>query len=138
MGVEPFLVASSLLASMAQRLVRRLCKVCKEPFVPSDIELAQLGVTREHLDSMGGHLFRPRGCDMCNQTGYKGRAGIYELLHVSNPIRQLVMNRTDAGTIKKLAMDEGMVSLREYGANVVLNGVTSIEEILRLTQVETL
>ncbi len=138
MGVEPFLVASSMLASMAQRLVRRLCKECKEPFVPTDTELRQLGVSRERLEEAGGHIYRPNGCDVCNQTGYKGRAGIYELLTVSNRIRQMVMDRTDAGNIKRQAVEEGMVSLREYGSNVVLNGVTSIEEILRLTQAESL
>jgi general secretion pathway protein E len=138
MGVEPFLVASSLLANMAQRLVRRVCRECREPFEPSDAELRQLGTTRDRLEAAGGFIYRAKGCPVCNHTGYKGRSGIYELLTVSNELRQLVMDRADAGRIKRQAVKEGMVSLREYGTQVVLQGVTTIEEILRVTQAESL
>jgi general secretion pathway protein E len=138
MGVEPFLVASSLLGNMAQRLVRRLCKHCKQPFDPTDAELRQLDLTRERYESANGRMYRPIGCPLCSNSGYKGRSGIYELLTVSNEIRQLVMDRSDAGRIKRQAMSEGMITLREYGASIVLNGVTSIEEILRVTQAESL
>lgn len=138
MGVEPFLVASSLLANMAQRLVRRLCKHCKEPFVPTDAELRQLEVTREAVDAAGGILFRPKGCEVCGGLGYKGRAGIYELLHVSNDIRQLVMSRAPATEIKRIAVAEGMTTLRQYGGAQVIKGVTTIEEVLRVTQSESL
>jgi general secretion pathway protein E len=138
MGVEPFLVASSLLGNMAQRLVRRLCKHCKQQFDPTDAELRQLDLTRERYESANGRMYRPVGCPLCSNSGYKGRSGIYELLTVSNEIRQLVMDRSDAGRIKRQAMSEGMVTLREYGASIVLNGVTSIEEILRVTQAESL
>jgi len=136
MGVEPFLVASSLIANMAQRLVRRLCSECKKPFVPTETELRRLGVTQADVDAIGGHLYRPVGCDHCNELGYRGRAGIYELLPVSDDIRQLVMARTDAGRIKRLAVEEGMKTLRQFGAQRVLDGLTSIEEVLRVTQGE--
>lgn len=136
MGVEPFLVASSLLANMAQRLVRRLCKACKEPYVPSDTDLRLLEVSRADVDAAGGRLFRPRGCEVCGGLGYKGRLGIYELLTVSNEIRQMVMSRVSSNEIKKVAVDQGMTTLRQYGAARVLEGVTSIEEVLRVTQSE--
>ncbi|MFT4703665.1 MAG: general secretion pathway protein E [Bradymonadia bacterium] len=136
MGVEPFLVASSLLANMAQRLVRRLCPECKQAFVPSNEELHQLDVTREEVDAAGGELYRATGCEECRELGYRGRIGIYEILPVSNEIRQLVMARTDASTIRRQAVKEGMVTLRRYGANVVLDGKTSIEEVMRVTQRE--
>lgn len=136
MGVEPFLVASSLLANMAQRLVRRLCPSCKEPFEPSDHELYQLDVERAEVDAVGGILYRPVGCEECRDLGYRGRSGIYELLPVSNEVRQLVMARTDASAIRRQAVSEGMITLRRYGAQKVLEGVTSIEEVMRVTQRE--
>jgi general secretion pathway protein E len=134
MGVEPFLVASSLLANMAQRLVRRLCKVCKQPYRPVAEELAQIGIMPEQLGD--GVIYRPVGCDECLQNGYRGRAGIFELLEVTDEIRNLVMKRTDAGAIKKMAVAQGMRTLRQDGAGKVLEGVTSIEEVLRVTQEE--
>jgi general secretion pathway protein E len=138
MGVEPFLVASSLLANMAQRLVRRLCRECREPFVPSDAELEQLEVSRVEVEKAGGILYRPKGCEACGGLGYKGRAGIYELLTVTNEIRQMVMNRASANEIKRVATRQGMTTLRQYGASRVLEGVTSIEEVLRVTASEAL
>ncbi|MCB9506096.1 MAG: type II secretion system ATPase GspE [Myxococcales bacterium] len=137
MGIEPFLVASSLLANMAQRLVRRLCRDCREAYVPTDRELGQLELTRAELESAGGILYRPTGCEECNHRGYRGRSGIYELLPVSNEVRQLVMARADAGTIRRQAVAEGMRTLRRFGGLKVLEGVTSIEEVLRVTQQET-
>jgi general secretion pathway protein E len=137
MGVEPFLVASSLLANMAQRLVRTLCKECSEAFVPTDAELHQLDLSRAEVDAAGGYLRRPVGCDVCNRTGYRGRMGIYELLTVTDEVRQLVMARTDAGEIKRMAMSQGMTTLRHAGTRRVLDGRTSIEEVLRVTQSET-
>jgi general secretion pathway protein E len=137
MGVEPFLVASSLLANMAQRLVRRLCPTCKQPFDPTERELMQLEITRSELDEAGGVLYRPVGCEECNNRGYRGRRGIYELLPVTNEIRQLVMSRADASQIRRQAVLEGMTTLRRFGGRRVLEGVTSIEEVLRVTQQES-
>jgi general secretion pathway protein E len=136
MGIEPFLVASSLLANMAQRLVRRLCLPCRRAYVPTDEELGELGVRRAELDARGGVFYRPVGCDECLQTGYRGRSGIYELLEVSDEIRALVMARADAGTIKRKAVEQGMRPLRRDGGEKVLAGITSTEEVLRATQEE--
>ncbi len=140
MGIEPFLVSSSVILSLAQRLVRRLCSQCREPFRPMEDEITELGLTMEDLDRVGGHVYRPHvgGCDNCNNLGYKGRTGIYELLQIEDNIRHLVMNRADAGTIKKTAQANGMRSLRDDGALKVLKGITSIEEVMRVTQEDAL
>jgi general secretion pathway protein E len=132
MGVEPFLVSSSLLAVLAQRLVRRLCPKCKEAYEPSDIELKEAGVTRARI---AGHVvYRSVGCAACLSTGYKGRSGIYELLTVTEGVRQLVMAGSSAGIIRRKAIDEGMASLRDDGIRVVLEGRTSLDEVMRVTQ----
>ena len=136
MGVEPFLVASSLLANLAQRLVRRLCKHCKEAFYPSEAEITKLGVTKTDVINHGGYLYKPVGCDECRHSGYRGRTGIYELLMVTDEIRQLVMGRSDASVVKKQAVQQGMRTLQQDGASKVLQGVTSIEEVFRVTQSE--
>ncbi|MBN1946132.1 MAG: type II secretion system ATPase GspE [Bradymonadales bacterium] len=136
MGVEPFLVASSLLANLAQRLVRRLCPSCRVPYRPTVAELAEIGLKPEDLRASGGIIYRPGGCDDCLNTGYKGRSGIFELLEVTDDVRSLVMQRADANTIKKAAMAQGMRPLRMDGADKVVQGATSIEEVLRVTQEE--
>lgn len=137
MGIEPFLVSSTVIASLAQRLVRRLCQSCKEPHRPLDVDLFELGLTPEILDSQaGGHIFRARqgGCDECNGLGYRRRTGIYELLNMEDNVRQLVMQRSDGGTIKRAAVENGMKTLRDDGALKVLHGITSLEEVMRVTQ----
>ena len=138
MGVEPFLVASTVILTMAQRLVRRLCPDCKEPYRPNSEELEELGLTQHDIDfeTDRGFIYKPRegGCDTCVGLGYKGRAGIYEMLEVKDSVRRMVMNRADSGTIKREASTaHGMRSLREDGALKVLTGTTSIEEVLRVT-----
>jgi general secretion pathway protein E len=133
--VEPYLVASSVVAVLAQRLVRRACAECKAP-VPSDHSgLADLGLT----DSVAqdAELYEGTGCPSCFGTGYQGRIGIFELLTVDEQIRQLIMNRAKASTIKAAALDGGMQTLRQDGAAKVLEGITSCEEVLRVTQVDT-
>lgn len=134
MGIEPFLVSSSIHAILAQRLVRILCPDCKTPYRPDDAELGQLGLKREGLE--GGVLYRAAGCDGCKNTGYRGRTGIYELLAITDNIRAEVMKGSDAATIKKAAVAKGMLTLREDGANKALRGVTSAEEVIRVTQEE--
>lgn len=137
MGVEPFLVSSTVIASLAQRLVRRLCPTCREPYRPLDADLQEVGLTPEDLEKFAnGHVFRPKegGCDACNNLGYRGRTGIYELLSMEDNVRSLVMQRADGGTIKKVATSNGMKSLRDDGALKVLKGITSIEEVMRVTQ----
>ncbi len=135
MGIEPFLVASSLTAILAQRLVRRICPDCREPAPPLAGELAELGVTPAQLPA--GGLWRGRGCATCRGTGYRGRTGIYELLRVTDEVRAALLKSPDAGTIRQLAQRQGMRPLRGDGALKVLAGVTTVEEILRVTQEET-
>jgi len=133
--VEPYLVASSVVAVLAQRLVRRTCAECKAP-VPSDHSgLADLGLTDSVAQDV--ELYEGTGCPSCFGTGYQGRIGIFELLTVDEQIRQLIMNRSKASTIKAAALDGGMQTLRQDGAAKVLKGITSCEEVLRVTQVDT-
>jgi general secretion pathway protein E len=131
MGVEPFLVASSLLGVLAQRLVRKLCPHCKEAYVPSDAELADVGVPRRMVV---GPVYRAKGCDLCNQLGYSGRMGIYEFLTAHDDIKPLVIGNADAGTIKRKALELGMISLRDDGIQKVLAGTTTFDEVMRVTQ----
>ncbi len=133
MGIEPFLVSSSVIAVMAQRLVRRVCPSCREPYRPSMEELRQLGLSSDRLEDQT--VYRPGpGCPDCKQTGYRGRSGIHELLVIDDEVRNLVMRAADAATIRRAAQAKGMASLREDGAEKVLAGVTTVEEILRVTQ----
>jgi general secretion pathway protein E len=133
MGVEPYLVASSLVAVLAQRLIRVLCTRCKEPWEPTPEQLAEIGIR-----SRGGavSIYRPAGCEHCNHTGYRGRIGIFELMLIDDEIRALVTVNTDSKTIKRKAMDKGMHSLRADGARKVLSGQTSLAEVLRATEDE--
>jgi general secretion pathway protein E len=135
MGVEPFLVASSLLMVLAQRLVRRLCPECKESYVPLDGELGDLGLTREAI--AGKTVLRAVGCSACLNTGYKGRTGIYELLEVTDVIRNAVMQEADGGALTKLAAAEGMKNLRDDGIRKVFEGLTTFEEVMRVTSEES-
>jgi general secretion pathway protein E len=132
MGIEAFLVSSSVLAIMAQRLVRTLCPHCHETYEPSDEELKGLSIRREELE--GRKLQRAIGCSRCMGTGYSGRTGIFELLVVDEDIRALIMKRTDSSAIKKLAIKHGMLTLRQDGIEKVIHGVTTTEELLRVTQ----
>lgn len=132
MGIEPFLVASSMLAIMAQRLVRLVCPHCRVEHEPSDEELRELGVSRSSLTER--HIYRSVGCPECLSTGYKGRSGIYELMVIDDDIRNLILSGVDSGTIKKKAVSKGMLTLRDDGIRLVLEGKTTIEEVLRVTQ----
>ena len=110
MGVEPFLVASSLTAMLAQRLVRRVCPDCREPYTPTDEELKEIGLTARRAQAAlrrGRTIYQAEGCADCNRTGYRGRTGIYELLLVDDDIRQLMLKNVDSSTIKKAAVEQG-------------------------------
>jgi general secretion pathway protein E len=131
MGVEPFLVASSLLGVLAQRLVRRLCPHCKQPHVPSDEELADLDLTRADVP---GHVYVATGCDECHGLGYRGRSGIFEFLPAYEDVKRLVIANADAGAVKRRAVELGMHTLREDGIDKVLAGVTTFDEVLRVTR----
>jgi general secretion pathway protein E len=135
MGVEPYLVGSSLIGVLAQRLVRVLCKECREAYLPTKEELREVGLTPEKVrEASGGMIYRPVGCDNCNRTGYRGRTGIYETMLVDDDVRELVVKKVDSGTIKRQAIKHGMLTLMDDGAAKVLRGVTSIAEVLSVTQ----
>jgi len=132
LGVEPYLVSSSLIAVMAQRLVRRVCPDCKEVYKPSARELRGLGLGPNY--DGGTEFYMGAGCDKCFQTGYRGRTGTYELLLINEEIREMIYNRESAGTIKKAAVEAGLQTLRMDGARKAAAGITSIAEVLRVTQ----
>lgn len=133
-GVEPFLIATSVLGVVAQRLVRLLCPHCKAPYMPSDFELNLLGISKEQAER--ANICRPMGCDHCNQKGYSGRTNIQELLMVNDDIRSLILRRADGNTIKKAALSQGLKTFRDHGVQKVLAGITSIEELLSNTQLD--
>ncbi len=132
MEIEPFLVASVVRAIVAQRLIRVICPECKEGYVPEPALLQQAAIAPEQLN--GGKVYRGRGCPACSETGYRGRTGIYEILLVSETIRQLIMKKADSGTIGCQAVGEGMRTLRQDGARKIIQGITTLEEVLRVTQ----
>jgi general secretion pathway protein E len=162
MGVEPFLIRSSVIGILAQRLVRVLCPHCKQAYPATDVELSELGLTPERIFSRAQRrnvpntryyprtatdpdvldlepgarpiLFRPKGCDKCGSTGFQGRRGIYELMLMDDAIGPLVLRNADAQALKRAAIDMGMDSLRDDGARKVLTGMTSVEEVLAATQ----
>lgn len=133
MGVERFLVGSSLAAVLAQRLVRVLCTECREPYEPSDEEFVELGIRRP---AQPVKAYRPGGCARCGQTGYRGRLGIFELLLIDDEIRALITQNTDSKTIRRKGIELGMHTLRVDGARKVLSGLTSVAEVLRATEDE--
>jgi general secretion pathway protein E len=134
MGVESFLISSSVLAMMAQRLVRILCQDCREPVEPSLDTLRELGLTTETYARTGGQFYRAKGCPTCHGTGYRGRTGIYELLVMDDAVRALIMQQANANAIKAAAMERGMRTLLQDGVRKVLQGRTTAEEVLRVTQ----
>ena len=162
MGVEPFLIRSSVVGILAQRLVRVLCPACKQPYPAQDVELEELGLGRDRqyararrkADTQSRYypktalerdvldldpdvrpmFFRPKGCDRCTHTGFAGRRGIYELMLMDEAIGPLVLRGADAQAIKRAAAEQGMDSLRDDGARKVLTGLTSVEEVLAATQ----
>ena len=131
MGIEPFLISSSVLAILAQRLVRVLCDECKEPDNPSPELIRSLGGERW---MEGAKFYRAVGCPKCLNTGYVGRTGIYELLLVDDDIRQMINRRADSNEIKQLAREKGMLTLREDAMRKASQGITSIAEVMRVTQ----
>jgi general secretion pathway protein E len=136
LGVEPYLVSSSLIAIIAQRLVRKVCPDCKKPFEPSSHELKELGLGK--MDDISGKFFVGTGCERCFQTGYRGRTGIYEMMLIDSEIQNLIYKRESAGTIKRFALNAGLLTLRMDGARKVLAGTTTISEVLRVTQADVM
>ena len=131
MGIEPFLISSTLIGVLAQRLIRRVCPVCKEPYTPDDSELEAFGVTREQIGNQ--QFWRGTGCDNCNGSGYRGRVGIFELLVVTSEIQQLINRRCPTQEIKEMATSQGMETLRMDGFKQVVQGVTTAKEVIQYT-----
>ena len=132
MGVEPYLVASAVVAVVAQRLVRQLCPACRQPIEPNIALLQDIGFPIQHLAS--GRLYEQAGCELCRHTGFKGRKGIFEILRVSEPTQSLVIRRSSSNEIKQQGISEGMRTLRDDGWMKVLLGVTTVEEVLRVSE----
>ncbi len=132
MGIEPFRIASVVRAVLAQRLLRVLCPECKEEYSPEGEALRVAGISPAQL--RGSVVYRPKGCPSCSGTGYRGRTGIYEIMRVSDPVRQLIMKKADSTAISRKALDEGMKTLRDDGALKFLEGATSLEELMRVSQ----
>jgi len=133
MGIEPFLVASSVVAVLAQRLVRKVCKDCRQGYHPDDEELIRLGIVPPRTPPT---FYRGTGCAACSQTGYRGRTGIYELLVMDDEIRRLIGAKADSTAIKQAAISKGMITLKDDGADKVFHGITTTEEVMRITQQE--
>jgi type IV pilus assembly protein PilB len=131
MGVEPFLISSTLEAVLGQRLLRSICSQCRTPYQPNEAMLAELGISRRDIGEK--QFYYGKGCDACNNTGYKGRKGIYELLKISDPIRELINERAPTVTLKQKAIELGMVALRQDGLRSIFAGDTTIEEVLKYT-----
>jgi type IV pilus assembly protein PilB len=130
MGIEPFLVSTSVIGVIAQRLVRRICPRCKEPYVPDEFIVKYLGLKD------GRELFRGKGCDFCNMTGYKGRVGLYEVLRVTESVRRLVAEGADVQAIREEAIRSGMRTLKDYALILLEEGLTTVDEVLRTVVVQ--
>ncbi|HET6947390.1 MAG TPA: type II/IV secretion system protein, partial [bacterium] len=131
----PFLITSSVIGVLAQRLGRTICSHCKESYIPPVEALHRLGLTPETGEEIV--FYRGKGCDRCKGSGYKGRVGIFELMVMSDGIRDLILKGASANDIRDLAIAEGMKTLREDGILKVLEGITTVDELLRVVFVET-
>jgi len=131
MGVEPFLISSTLEAVLGQRLLRRICTDCRRRYQPNESLLGELNLAPDEIGER--HFYYGRGCDKCNQTGYKGRIGIYELMRITDPLRALINERSPTVVLKQKAIELGMVTLRQDGLRSIFEGHTTIEEVLKYT-----
>jgi len=131
-GIEPFLISSSVIAVAAQRLVRVLCEKCKESYSPDEMTLRNIGILPDEI--AGATVFGAKGCEHCFNTGYRGRIGIFEILELKSRLKSLILKSFDANRIQEEALRMNMVSLRRDGIQKVLAGTTTIEEVLRVTQ----
>lgn len=133
MGIEPFLVSSTIIGVLSQRLVRRICIDCKESYHPHPEQLRELGIKEQSFLKISKHFYRGKGCKKCRNTGYRGRLGIHELLEMSDNIKNVILENSDVDAIKKQGLKEKMVTLRRDGVNKILHGLTTAEEILSIT-----
>ena len=131
MNVEPFMISSSLEAVLAQRLLRKICIKCRTAYEPKEAVLMQLGLSPHEIGDK--QFYYGKGCEACNNTGYKGRKGIYELLEMSDPVRELINQRAPTVVLRQKAIELGMVTLRADGLRCIYDGDTTIEEVLKYT-----
>ena len=133
MGIEPFLVSSTIIGVLAQRLVRRICPDCRKSYQPHPEQLRELGIKEVSFRKLDRRFFRGDGCDNCRKTGYRGRIGIHELLVMSEGVKNTILESSDSDSIKKQGLKENMITLRRDGVNKILHGLTTAEEILSIT-----
>jgi type IV pilus assembly protein PilB len=131
MGIEPFLVATAVHLIVAQRLIRRICKDCSEEVPMNPQALVDAGFTPEEAKTV--KVSKGKGCGVCNNSGYKGRAGLYEVMEIDDEIRELILMGASAVELKKKAMEHGMITLRRSGLRKVMDGATTLEEVARET-----
>jgi type IV pilus assembly protein PilB len=131
MNVEPFLIADSVILIAAQRLIRRVCKKCAQPHKLPEKALLDMGFEKDEFRDL--NILKPKGCEACNNTGYKGRIALYEVMPINDDIRDMVLNRVQSRDIKKKAIEQGMITLRRSGLIKIKHGITSVEEVLRET-----
>jgi len=131
MGIEPFLISTSIIGIIAQRLVRRICPNCKEKYVPEKAILKYLGL-QEDIE-----LYKGKGCDACSMTGYKGRVGVYEVLMIDEPVRHLIAEGAETNIIRQEAIRRGMRTLKDYCIILLKEGLTTIDEVLRTVAIQT-
>jgi len=136
MGIEPFLVSSTIIGVLSQRLVRRICTDCKESYHPHPEQLRELGIKEVSFHKISKNFYRGKGCNKCRNTGYRGRLGIHELLEMSDSVKNIILENSDVNAIKKQGLKEKMVTLRRDGVNKILHGLTTAEEILSITSEE--
>ena len=134
MGVAPFLITATVEAILAQRLVRRICSGCREEVIPNADVLADLEVTSDQV--AGRKFYRGKGCEKCNHSGYKGRLGLFELLIMTDPLRDMVMRNASTEDLRDAARKAGMITLRDSGMNNIFLGNTTAEEVIRETILE--
>ena len=131
-GVEPFLISSSVLAVVAQRLIRVLCENCKQPYTPDETALRSIGIIQDQME--GAFFCKAKGCENCFHTGYKGRTGIFEIMLLESNLKSLILKTFDSNRIKNEALNLNMITLRQDGIQKILRGISTIEEVIRVTQ----
>ena len=135
LGVEPFLITATIEGIVSQRLVRVICENCKAPLQATEDNLLQLGLSREEVADRAFHY--GKGCDYCNNTGYKGRTGIFEMMVLDDELRETILQRSSTNVLREKALRKGMRTLRDSGLQAVFDGVTTIDEVVRETVVDT-
>jgi type IV pilus assembly protein PilB len=134
LGVEPFLVTATLEGIIAQRLVRKICEHCKTPFEPTEGQLSELALTPD--DIKGKKFYYGRGCNRCNNTGYRGRTGIFEIMTFNDEMRDLIMNQASTNVLRAAGQKAGMRLLRDNGLAAIYDGTTTIDEVVKETSSE--